>query len=569
MNEITTGPGLPANTNNLVKYLEKAFTNKETFLTEAMQNARRAGATYVKFNLGDDALIIEDDGVGITDKSLLFTIAESGWGNDPRTEAVVQQEDPFGVGFLSLLFAARWISVVSTNFCIEGLTDDILHRNDFHKSLFSSVIVGTRITLIGLKCDTSKFQEVLEKAAMGFPISVWFNGKVIDNPNALVHGRFIDSPLGKIRLTTGLPRYPTLAAYLQGLPVQVNSFNTYGCGSAVVHLTSKKYSARVPDRDKLNDCDAFNREWDSWYAGYVLSHFKRLKASSSPLDFVSEYSRLKSWGFLDLLDDVPLVPKEVLRIVNGMPYMSTEDYGDLECLENYHSYITKEEIESGSVRVISLKDVTEMQDWDSAAFLTWMAAQEEAGSDGVLYFVFSGQLGSGHWLWEYIIDQNDCIDCSVRVTGETSRAWYDGVSMSRKMVVFCDSYVIQPDPLNEGDPEWSPSPKIMDRPVHCNDTIFVPNGTFNGNWYDLILQCDRYYDSNSDQPFSRELMDREVASFSQFIRLNRSQSPAEILRVLLVNCQLGQYPRLVGQSFSVEVGKEGFITVELTENKDG
>ena len=72
---------LQINSQRLIKNLMFSFTNKTTFLSELMQNARRAGATFVRFSFDEvwpNTLVVEDDG-GIANLQNLLTIAESGW----------------------------------------------------------------------------------------------------------------------------------------------------------------------------------------------------------------------------------------------------------------------------------------------------------------------------------------------------------------------------------------------------------------------------------------------------------------------------------------------------------
>ena len=53
-------------------------------------------------------LTVRDDGCGIGDYQALFTLAESGW--DAET---IENEMPFGLGFLSALFSCQHLEVES------------------------------------------------------------------------------------------------------------------------------------------------------------------------------------------------------------------------------------------------------------------------------------------------------------------------------------------------------------------------------------------------------------------------------------------------------------------------
>ena len=114
---------LKVNQGNLVKNLRFSFTNATTVLGELMQNARRAGATKVEIDFAPKTktLVVRDDGCGIDCYQTLFTIAESGWDAE-----VVEQEHPFGLGFLSALFSCQYLEVESKGGRIAMPTEDIL-----------------------------------------------------------------------------------------------------------------------------------------------------------------------------------------------------------------------------------------------------------------------------------------------------------------------------------------------------------------------------------------------------------------------------------------------------------
>jgi hypothetical protein len=84
------------------------FQNPYAFIEEAIQNAERAKATFINFTVEQHKLIVEDDGIGLSDPSDLFMMAKSGW--DAETTA---NENPFGLGFFSCVAMADNIRVES------------------------------------------------------------------------------------------------------------------------------------------------------------------------------------------------------------------------------------------------------------------------------------------------------------------------------------------------------------------------------------------------------------------------------------------------------------------------
>ena len=140
MNEVA----MKVNQANLVNSLRFSFTNKTTVLGELMQNARRAQATQVNFNFCPETktLQVSDDGCGIDSIATLLTVAESGWNAD-----LVAQEHPFGLGFLSALFACRHLDIISKSGSIAVDTDAVL---DFKPVTISPVTGWNGITTITL-----------------------------------------------------------------------------------------------------------------------------------------------------------------------------------------------------------------------------------------------------------------------------------------------------------------------------------------------------------------------------------------------------------------------------------
>ena len=164
---------MKVNQSNLVKSLKFSFTNKTTVLGELMQNARRAGATQVIFEFAPETKILRvtDDGCGIDSIETLLTVAESGWDAD-----VVAQEHPFGIGFLSALFACRHMTVVSKSGRISVNTDDVLSFKPVTVEPVDNWDGITSIIMVGVDLESSVIERKLKELATAFPIPVLFNG---------------------------------------------------------------------------------------------------------------------------------------------------------------------------------------------------------------------------------------------------------------------------------------------------------------------------------------------------------------------------------------------------------
>jgi len=558
---------LPANTGNLVKYLEKSFTNKTTFLTEMMQNARRAKATYVAFNLDEEnnKLVVTDDGVGITEKSLLFTIAESGWGNMEETADVVKNEDPFGVGFLSVLFACKTILVESPGFSLFGETSRILGENVFHREDSSDVGAGTRIELRGLKADKSTFLKVVKEASRGFPIEVLFDGVPMERPYALDIGKFEECPMGQWWWREkDYSRYPQVGYFIQGLPVGVNTYSATSHPQIVVHLDCKQYSARVPDRAVLNDAEAAAKAVLSFYEQQVKELFIRM-LENSPLELLRHRDTLYRHGLLHLLNTVQALPKDLLCSVQDLPYM-TEDSCDRDWLVTKKESFTREDIASGRVKVFHFSDDYEMDGrQDTAARLAWIRQAHDTDSS-CDYLVYDGGLDSGHWLYDYLLDE-DRMEMSVLVGSQTFKGKYRGDTLGTYDLVICKSYTLrmeydwEDDPRKEG---FLMDVRIDDEPLFLasEGNLYTPGRTHRQDLYSLIRQMDKFY-SQGDQPFDDDLVSKELTKLSQYISLNSMQDPAQALLSLIGGLDLSLYPGLFGKEFKVGLSGEGRPVVSV------
>ena len=241
---------LSVNQNNALKLLADAFSARTTFVTELMQNARRAGATEIRFKVVDAELTVTDDGCGIDDFGKLLTLCESGWGQD------VQDSDaPYGVGFLSAIMASSEFTVTSNGKTLYAVTDELL------AGVPASIVdadtqPGTFIKLQLRNRPAYGFENVIHTAARTFPINVYLNNLRLGNPVALNKAEYkieIDG-LGTLVWDGYGSSYLGNYGYaLQGLPIGFGT-NTHSIAANrdwVVHLDPTKFRGRMPDRETV------------------------------------------------------------------------------------------------------------------------------------------------------------------------------------------------------------------------------------------------------------------------------------------------------------------------------
>jgi hypothetical protein len=119
---------LKVNVINQLKLLRQStFKDILCFLDEDIQNAQRAKAKEVRIttNINKKTIVIENDGKILTNPQSLFSIAESGWD-----EEVKSQENPFGMGFFSNITISNLIEVYSGKLHIVFDVDKMINTNN-------------------------------------------------------------------------------------------------------------------------------------------------------------------------------------------------------------------------------------------------------------------------------------------------------------------------------------------------------------------------------------------------------------------------------------------------------
>lgn len=306
---------LAVNQQNALKLLADAFSNRSTFVTELLQNARRAGATLIDIGTTDNerTLIITDNGCGVSDFSKLMTLCDSGWGED------VQESDaPYGVGFLSAIMSSTDFTVTSNGQTLSAVTADLLSGDVATLSASNyAPAVGTTIVLSLKKLLDYR---VLQNAALAFPVDIQFNGTMLPRPLALDKAPYkMELPGIGTLVWTGEcnARYignPNCA--LQGLPIRLDSEwgpvgSSYSYTSWGLHLDSSVFRGRMPDRESvIGDDFAWVKE-PVKQAQRQLLRERFLAAGGAP--HFELYVMAARENMQDLIDSVTEVPEGVFR----------------------------------------------------------------------------------------------------------------------------------------------------------------------------------------------------------------------------------------------------------------
>lgn len=543
-----TSVAMKVNQENLVKSLKFSFTNKSTVLGELMQNARRAGATQVSFDYDPmlSTLTVIDDGCGIDDVEALLTVAQSGWDAGVMTE-----EHPFGIGFLSALYACEHLSLVSKCGRLAALTADVLSFQDLEIDASVDWQGKTKLTLTGFGLDADKIADKLKTLAEGFPIPVLFNGEKLGRYAAFdvvsersISGlEFVETEIGWVHLhgIKGFSEIPCddgyFKVYLQGLPIYENATWSRGVENVhIIHLDSARFYARLPDRDKLID----ETEVVTLIQA-VLNHLARqrlvaLKDSMEPEAFVETFETLKFWKCLDLLNDVGFLPKQVVEFIDSYPVCSTEVYAPFTV--HPEKPVSRSVIVGRKVEVVDIDDDIQ---YDGAAryMFAWMR-------DALIY---RGNLDKGHWIHSMV----RCLsaeEVTVELVNETHSASFHG-SWVWVNVDFCDAYRIK---------VGSDVVEIFDHAYYQGsdngDTVVMPRGGRSSSVIEQVATFKSEYDD-----YQQATHDDDCNAFFSFVVANTTSDPAEAMGQLLP--EFTGCPSLFGKAFVVSLDDNGKVASVL------
>jgi hypothetical protein len=529
---------MKVNQANLVKGLKYSFTNKTTVLGELMQNARRAGATQVAFEFDADKkqLVVRDDGCGIDSMETLLTVAESGW--DAKT---VTEEHPFGIGFLSALFACDYLSIYSKGGHISVLTDDILSFNPVSVTEVLAWNGVTEITLSDVELTESAIKDALKTLARGFSIPVIYNGEELARPMAINSGlHFIKSDIGSIYLsglkTPSSSDNKDFEVFLQGQPIYRSRLHIHNGEHHVIHLDSSSFYARLPDRERLINESEVVAEINRALSKEIEKRLISMKKSLTEQEFVSFYSIMKGWGLSSLLNDVSFVPSNVLWEMTDVPNCNTDAFGSFQ--EQVNCALSRENIEVRGVVTVS----DDISDEGAARYL--FAQQRN-------HLLYSGGLDQRHWL-NTLVRSLDGEELTIKAINESHRSCFKG-EWVWVTVCFCDAITIQIGKDQVVITDFS----LYTGQSSKDDIVYVVNGDDSG---DVLKQVSTY--SSEFDDFQETLWESDTSAFSSFVVANTSKNTAEAIKRLLPD--FSGCPSLYGEQFLLTLDNMGKVATVIS-----
>ncbi|MBU2769496.1 hypothetical protein HAP94_25865 [Acidithiobacillus ferrivorans] len=536
----------------LLSNLKMAFATGTTWVTELLQNARRAGATQIRIVLKPElkVLTIWDDGKGIADMQNLFSIAESGWD-----ETILSEEKPYGMGFLSCLFACEKVQINSNKQQVSVVTKDAIAFDDIHV-VPHQMVEGTFIRMEGVTNMPSL--QFLKDAVKGFPVPVYLdNGPVyldrakepLNHAHAVHALDWAQTEVGLVHIKSLCITFRSPTVYLQGLPIDAGFHSRFPDEHMVVHLDPTKFFGRLPDRASVIDPGKARVAIQSAIIKVYVErlHQKKLEmlAQGQAQEFVHSYGGACLAYCKSLLNDLPFLPGNVI----------TGFVNDLDCNSNNHvvshgpNHVSKQAVIDGAVKLFS-GSCNGGYDHNNMAHMAFIDAQ-----DGLL--VATDGLDSEHWVHPYVhhLTGEVCISLSEQ---QAPFAIY-GRFMAGKSVILGDALTLS------GTFDVGGVPVEMkanyDGAVFDEDkcTFYVPSES---NGFGIVCQASSYVE---DDDYNEQAYGEDNTLFTRLVSEARNPDPSLLLQHILGDAGLDSYASIVGHSFIVSVTAEGNVSVTLTD----
>lgn len=558
INKLHDSIQIKVNESRLISNLGSVFTNNTKVLAELMQNARRAGATRIDVVKADAVLTISDNGSGIGDFQKLLTLAESGW--DAKT---VQTEGAYGMGFFSALFSAKEKVIVQSNGrqIIIRCDEDLLSQKI--DILESSVTKGAVVQLHGLQVDN--LADTLADYCKGFAVDVYLNGgdTPIPSPHRL-NVDFIDFGAGKVRGPLSNLKKSWAGnspkgyiAYLQGFVVDQQYFGGWRAdgGTAIIHLDSEEFSARMPDRDCLiNPGEGTEKIRDALieFRKNELLEVKRL----DPKSLFDYYVVAEHLGFLEIFNDIDFLPKSFFGTLSH-PEKNTA-YGNCGvCQFQSDVLLSKSDILDGDFYRGDPSRVDNSEHpYAMALMMAFYASQSS---------ILAKSLHKDHWIYGITSAIHNLSDYDFNSNQSPVFVTYPEPSKSGfwngNKVLLVDYYDIDIPDFGlyvRVEAEHGLAIGCDENACYGNspDILLMPKGS---DADDVLDQCNDWTDDGQyDERWAKD----EKGSLDAYLKLLRGQNLASVLSDLLNDSDYTIRNALAGMSFSVAIEPGGKVVVQ-------
>lgn len=533
---------LKINESALIKNLKFSFSNMFTVVSELLQNGRRAGATSINIVTeeidGSFVMTVIDNGSGLDDFQSLLTVAESGWD-----EKTIKDERAFGMGFLSALFSARRVVVQSNGRTLDLDTEHLLSMNDVTVLPVASFTgPGTSVSLHGIKPEVVNN---IESLVDGFPIPVFFNGVEIERKHALDQGAWLDTTMGKMRvdfheLCHGSYKYHyEFSLYLQGFKVWSSHSSTCCDPSVVMHLDSKSYFGRLPDRDKLIDQDIATKNFNKTLAALTEAWLISRLSEIGDLEFCNLYGRYV----------VCNMPHLMMYIKTMLPVQMTEEIENLSLNSDRHQQrqvdepVTLTQLESGEVLLFEDRDNYE----ECGEELVWQFIQHHDNA-----MILSKPLPKGHWAKKFVLDPKKEA-FKFEVIGEGRSGVYSGeyittaITLCEQVNIKFKKHVVEVKSFSVYIPDHGILVPKNETPYDAGNVVEVISGFYN------------------DDFFNESSYETDKAGVNRVVRNLHASDFSEAINDAITSQEVERLDGIEGKCYLVRFGQ----TIETSWDKKG
>lgn len=538
---MTTEVQLQLNETALKRSLRFAFANHDTCVAELLQNSRRAGATQIRvsYSTDDKVFTITDDGCGIADFKALLTIGESGWSPD-----VCATEQPYGLGFLSAIYAAARVEIHSCGKHLAFSTDEALNAaaisvND------AEFRPGTHITLSGFEWASPK--DSMTRMARGFPVPIVFNDEEMCRPDA-PSDQFIKTAVGDVLLRSGSLTHNGLRVYLQGFLVYAPNTRDWELAD-VVHLDSTKFKGKLPDRDRIIEEREMAAQVMAIRRDLYLQRLLDLKRTLPPAEFCRQCRGLaSSIQRLDIFNDVDVLPAEWLARIEQMPHDHWERldvFGEVVTPRE----VARSQVESGEVQISTLFDFSAGGEDQASSHRRWFLAH----AAGALQLEVD--LHPQHWVYELAQHADDTQEVSlvvVPVPGKKMTIPYGRANcIGGYDLVICEEIR-----LTSGTMSVEIKRPLFD--AHAG-AFLVPSAPGSDRYIggEVLKQADSF---REDDEWLSEICEEEEGTVNALLRELLAETDEARLELLLTDA-LAKYREAYGVSCSIEISCSGHVKV--------
>lgn len=523
-----------SDTSTLLHALQATFTDHTKVLGELLQNGRRAKATRIDITVTDKAIVFADDGVGIEDPSVLLSVAKSGWD-----EGTMKDESPYGIGWLSCLFACETVSVQSKGKHLIAMTEDLLALKPVVVNESAEIGV-TEIRLLNHRLGSvDAIRHRIADLVAGFPIPVTLNDEQLPRPSAIDgSGDWIEGEVCLVRRNDALSFGHGAKYFLQGLPISVGHRFTYG-GSHPIHLKSPQVKGRLPERDSVLEPDRVQKMLDRDAKRLAAEEAHRLAAEGRFDVLLTHVDALLTLDLLHLLDGGGKFPQGLLAAVTETPRNIAHEgiYSD--------SYMTDLADQSLEGLHNSGKTIYVLDGCDTAEDL--LGLHYVKAVDG-LVLAATGLSVDRYipWLERYAkvvrIEGADFTVTGVEQVGEGNVDLWDlkGVSLVKAVELSHPTF---------------PSVRVTEAGVLCptERVLFVAEGA---NAFEAACQCSDFLDE--DERIDEAYRDRIVDELHLLmLEVFGAAEPEKLFAQVLSNCLKSLPSAVKGKTFTVTIDAMG------------